>query len=129
MTAQEYRAAGYEVSMQIDTAVIQRAENEVRAAYIAPITSKGDDVAEVKQAVMSLAFLRMCQQRFFATRSGGKTKTNEFGQDFDAWAKVQEMAGVCDMHIKAVRALDGSKQDAKVADICRIYFKTNWLGM
>lgn len=128
MTAQEYRARGYEVSLQLEQAVIDRAEREVAAAYIAPITDKGTDNDDVKEAVFALAYLRMTQQRFFATRSGGKTKTNDFGQDYDQWAKVAEWGAVCDMWLTKVRAIDGAKKDAQVTDICRIYYKTNWLG-
>lgn len=128
MTAKEYRDRGYEVSMQIEQAVIDRAEREITEAYIKPLTDKGVEDADVKEAVFALAYLRMTQQRFFATRSGGKTKTNEFGQDYDQWAKVAEWGAVCDMWLSKVAKANGKRTDV-VTDICRIYFKSNWLGM
>lgn len=73
MTAQDYTNAGYRVSTLIPQPEITRAENDVKAAYIAKLTTD-DTTTTAKAAIMQLVFILLCQRNTSATRAGGKLK-------------------------------------------------------
>lgn len=125
MTPQDYANKGFPISLHIDQAVINRAEADVREAYVTPIvgTQTGDAVAD---ATANLAFMLMAQRNVFVTRAGAKEKTNANSRAAEAWETLQEMAHTCAMKIDALRNLPGANKTAEVHDICRIYFKTNF---
>lgn len=126
MTPQEYVNKGFAVSLHIDQPIIDRAEADVRAAYVTPIMGAGATGAEVDDAVANLAFMAMTQRNVFVTRSGAKEKTNANSRTAEAWDTLQEMAHTCAMKIAALRELPNANKTAEVNDICRIYFKTNF---
>ena len=127
MNAEQYRQAGYRVSMQVSQAEISRAEADVTEAYIAkvmPTYSTND--TDVKAAIMQLAFILLLQRTAVATRSGGKEKTapslSENGcpsspdlENADRLLrKIQTEAGVT---------------STLVDDICGIYFRTRFIAL
>lgn len=128
MDIQEYKCNGYsEVSLNLSQPMIDRAEREVTMAYVEPIISDVDtSVAIVKQTIMALAVLRIQQISIFATRSGAKEKSSTNSQSASANAVLQQYASVADLYLRKLRELDGANADAKVDDICRIYFTTNY---
>lgn len=126
MTPQEYANKGFAVSLHIDQAIIDRAEADVRAAYVTPILGENAQGANVDDAVANLAFMAMTQRNVFVTRSGAKEKTNVNSRTADTWDTLQEMAHTCAMKITALRMLPGANKEAEVNDICRLYFKTNF---
>ena len=126
MTPQEYTSRGFSVSLHIDQSVIDRAEKDARAAYITPILGNGAAGEVVDDAICNLAFMLMTQRNVFVTRSGAKEKTNLNSRTVDTWETLQEMAHTCAMKIAALREQPGANKDAKVNDICRIYFNTNF---
>ncbi len=129
MTKEWYRQNGYELSTLIDDATITRAERDVTDAYITPIVGAATvDETIVERAVGNLAFLLILQRTIFATRAGAKTKTGYNSQDADAWAKLQQEATACDLALQVLRHQDGVNADARVNDICKIYFKTNFFN-
>lgn len=82
--------------------------------------------ATIDDAICNLAFMLMTQRNVFVTRSGAKEKTNLNSRTVDAWETLQEMAHTCAMKIAALREQPYANKDAKVSDICRIYFNTNF---
>ena len=124
MDVQEYKCAGYsELSANIAPALIARAESEVKAAYIKPILPDYSlDDADVKQAVMCLAVLRIEQISVFATRSGAKEKTTAESYAADRAHIVSQYARTANMWLEQLRAKAGAKKDARINDICGIYF-------
>lgn len=119
---------GYRVSVNTDQALIDRAEREVYEAYIAPILpSSTMDDEEVASALMELAYVRMCAiSNAVVTKSGAKEKTSasSVSADYESIAAVHRP--VCKMRINALRLLPGATKDAKVNDILKLYYKTNF---
>lgn len=126
MTPQEYNQKGFAVSLHIDQSIIDRAENDVREAYITPILGADASGDVVEDALANLAFMAMTQRNVFVTRSGAKEKINANSRQAEAWDTLQEMAHTCAMKIASLRELPGANAKAEVHDICRIYFKTNF---
>lgn len=131
MTAQEYIEKGFAVSMHTEQAIIDRAERDARLAYIVPIVGENtpeEHAGVIADALANLAFLVMLQRNVFVTRSGAKMKQTDDSRDADGLDVLQNMAHTCDMKIQALRALPGANATAKVTDICRIYFRTNFFN-
>lgn len=130
MTKQWYQEHGFKVSTYIDDAEITRAEKTVRDAYIAPIVGSASvSQSVIEAAVAELAFLYMLQQSVFLTRAGAKTKTGYNSQDADAWARLQQAATSCHLALENLRKQPGANAAAEIVDVCKIYFKTNFISM
>lgn len=130
MTKQWYQEHGFKVSTYIDDAEITRAEKTVRDAYIAPIVGSASvSQSVIEAAVAELAFLYMLQQSVFLTRAGAKTKTGYNSQDADAWARLQQSATSCHLALENLRKQQGANAAAEIVDVCKIYFKTNFISM
>ena len=130
MTKQWYQEHGFKVSTYIDDAEITRAEKTVRAAYIAPIVGDANvSQSVIEAAVAELAFLYMLQQSVFLTRAGAKSKTGYNSQDADAWARLQQAATSCHLALENLRKQPGANAAAEIVDVCKIYFKTNFISM
>lgn len=130
MTKQWYQENGYALSSLINDADITRAERDVTDAYITPIVGNATVSQTVKErAIGNLAFLLILQRTIFATRAGAKVKTGYNSQDADAWAKLQQEATSCHLALEMLKKEPGVNQDADVTDICKLYFKTNFLNL
>lgn len=130
MTKQWYQDNGFELSSLISDATIERAERDVTDAYITPIVGGANVSQEVKErAIGNLAFLLILQRTIFATRAGAKVKTGYNSQDADAWAKLQQEASSCHLAIETLKREPGVNVNAQVTDVCKIYFKTNFLNL
>ena len=130
MTKTWYSEHGFKLSSLIDDTEIARAEREVTAAYITPIVGDATVTqAVLENAVGALAFLLILQKTLFATRAGAKTKTGYNSQEADAWAKLQQEAASCHLALETLRKQEGVNADAEVMDICKLYFKTNFISL
>lgn len=130
MTKQWYIAHGYKLSAQIEESEIARAERDVTAAYVSPIIGEATIPVEVREAAVgNLAFLLLLQRSVFATRSGAKVKTGYNSADASAWDILQQEAASCHLQLETLRRQEGANADAEVTDICKIYFKTNFLNL
>lgn len=131
MTKQWYLEQGYKLSAQIEEAEIARAEADVTAAYVAPIvgTSKNVPVEMVQKAVGNLAFLLLLQRSIFATRAGAKVAAGYNSQSANAWDVLQQEASACHLALETLRKQPGTNANAEVCDICKIYFKTNFISL
>lgn len=131
MTKQWYLEQGYKLSAQIEEAEIARAEADVTAAYVAPIvgTSKNVQVEMVQKAVGNLAFLLLLQRSIFATRAGAKVAAGYNSQSANAWDVLQQEASACHLALETLRKQPGTNANAEVCDICKIYFKTNFISL
>ena len=129
MTKQWYIEHGFKMSSMIEEAEIARAERDVTAAYITPIIGERTIPAETREnAIGNLAFLLLLQRTTFLTRAGAKTKTGYNSVDADAWAKLQDAANSCHLALEELKAKVPAPA-AKVTDICKIYFKTNFISL
>ena len=126
MNAEQYRNAGYRISMQVSQAEIDRAEADAVGSYLGRVCTYDATDADHKAAVMQLAFILLLQRSAVATRSGGKEKTSpslsENGypsqSDFDnadrLLRKVQTISG----HVSVL-----------VDDICGIYYRNKFMAL
>ena len=127
MTPIEYQNAGFRVSQQLLQGEIDRAETDVKEAYIAkvaPAYSMTDTA--VKEAVMQLAVILLLNRHAVATRSGGKTKdTPQLSQN--AYAS-QGDAENADRLLRKVQTVDGLPSKL-VDDIAGIYYRNVFMGL
>lgn len=131
MTRQWYIEHGYKLSALIEQAEIDRAEDEVKAAYIKPIApqSTTQSTETAKKAIASLTVLLILQRSIFATRAGAKTKTGYNSTDADTWAILQQEATSCHLALEELKKQENTIPDAEIMDICKIYFKTNFINI
>lgn len=130
MTKQWYIARGYKLSAQIEEGEIARAERDVTAAYVAPIIGTATIPTDIREAAVgNLAFLLLLQRSVFATRAGAKVKTGYNSTDASAWDVLQQEATACHLWLEELRKQPGVNADAEVTDICKIYFKTNFINL
>lgn len=129
MTKDWYIQHGFKMSSQIEQAEIDRAEADVKRAYVDPIVNGATVQTETREnAIGNLAFLLLLQRSTFVTRAGAKIKTGYNSQSASDWEQLQDAAMTCHVALEALRNAAGAK-DAKVTDICKIYFKTNFISL
>lgn len=129
MTQQQYIQNGYRVSASLAQDFIDRAEDDVKEAYIKPILPNADCSTGVAQkCFMQLAFILMVRRSAIATRSGGKINNPLNSQNLTEEQALSEFAATAHMYIEQLRKEDGANVKAKVNDICGIYFSTNYFG-
>ena len=124
MTAQDFIDNGFRVSTQIPQAEIDRAVNDVTAAYVAKVTTNTTSDA-AKAAIMQLAFILLCQRNTFATRAGGKLKLSPQLSD-NAQARQTDYDNA-DRLLRQLQAATGGiagEIDKMVEDICMIYMRS-----
>lgn len=127
MTKEWYKQQGYHVGLEGTQEMIDRAEREVKVAYIEPILPSADfSKDEVKQCLADLAFMRLLQLTIFVTRSGAKEKQGSNSVNASADAKFYEQGMVAASAVDTLRAMSGANATAKVDDICHIFFKSNF---
>ena len=132
MSIEDYKQAGFLMSVQIPQAVIDRAEADAMQAYILPIQPNADvtSAGAAKDALMSLADLLVKQRSVFATRSGAKEKTTPQSQTADDWRILRQCAATCSLKMSALAQNAGVDYwEDKVKDICGILYKTNFVGV
>ena len=130
MTPQWYNEHGYKVSQYIEQSEIDRAEADVRRAYVEPIVGSAEVSNDViDDTVGCLSHLLLLQRTIFATRAGAKLKTSYNSQETDAWSKLQQEATSCHLSLLNLRNQVGVNSDAEVVDICKIYFMTNFFNL
>lgn len=127
MTAQEYQAAGYRVSQQVMQSEIDRAENDVKEAYIAKVapTFSSTD-ADVKAAVMQLAVILMLRRSVVATRSGGKVKQSPSLSE-NGYPNETDIENA-DRLLRKVQTVSGIPSKL-VDDICGIYYRNVFMAL
>lgn len=126
MTVNEaYRTAGFRLSLQVSQDEIDRAERDVTAAYVAKV-APGYDPDAVREAVMQLAFILLCQRATVATRSGGKVKTTPY-QSENGYPSQGDLENA-DRLLRAIRTEDGEVSEL-VDDICGIYYRQKYLSL
>lgn len=127
MTKEWYKSQGYHIGLEGTQEVIDRAEREVKVAYVQPILPNADfDEAGVKQCLADLAYMRMLQLTLFVTRSGAKEKTSNYSTNASADAKFYEQGKIAAAAVDSLRAMEGANASAKVNDICHLFFKSNF---
>lgn len=134
MTKEWYKAHGYNMSINIDQAAIDRAERDVVDAYVRPILPNeeitlDEDVLKenVAHCIANLAYLLVMQRNVHITRSGAKEKTGPNSMSPDGWRILEECSATAALSIKQLRGMVGASACAKVTDICKIYFTTNFI--
>ena len=124
MTAQDFIANGYKVSLQIQQGEIDRAVADVTAAYVDKVTTD-NTTATAKAAIMQLAFILLCQRNTFATRAGGKLKLSPQLSD-NAQARQTDYDNA-DRLLRQLQAAPGGiagQIDKMVDDICMVYMRS-----
>ena len=127
MTAQEYIAKGFRISGQVLQTEIDRAEREVKEAYIAKVAPDYTDTdTAVKEAVMQLAVILLLQRHAVATRSGGKNKQSP-NLSSDGWPNQGDVENA-DRLLRKVQTEKGLTSKL-VDDIAGIYFRTQFVSL
>lgn len=117
------------MSTLISQATIDRAEADIKAAYLVPIVGNNLETTEAVDALANLTFLLILQRTIFATRAGAKIKTTLTSQEAGEWQKISQQASVCHLKLEALRSIDGANAAAQIVDICKIYFSTNYFNI
>ena len=124
MTAQDFIANGYKVSLQIQQGEIDRAVADVTAAYVDKVTTD-NTTTTARAAIMQLAFILLCQRNTFATRAGGKLKLSPQLSD-NAQARQTDYDNA-DRLLRQLQAATGGiagEIDKMVDDICMVYMRS-----
>ena len=123
MTKEWYKAHGYQMGINGTQELIDRAEREVKAAYISPILPNADyEDDEVMQCLADLAFARVMQNTIFVTRTGAKEKFGSQSSNASDDVKFQEQGRVAASAVDKLRLMSGANAKAKVDDICYLFF-------
>ena len=133
MEASEYRNKGYRLSLQVSQGEIDRAEADVKAAYLDRIYADYVTPSELlKSALMQLAFILLLQRSAVASRSGGKVKTSP---DSVAGYPSQDDMDNADRLLRLIQetyysggAVQGHPSRI-VDDICGIYYRNTFVGL
>ena len=127
MTKEWYKSQGYHVGLEGTQEMIDRAEREVKDAYITPILPGADfENNDVKSCLADLAYMRLLQLTLFVTRSGAKEKFGTNSANASADAKYYEVGMVAAAAVDKIRLMPGANATARVNDICHIFFKNNF---
>ena len=128
MTAQDFIAIGYKVSLQISQGEIDRAVADVTAAYVDKVTTY-NTTATASAAIMQLAFILLCQRNTFATRAGGKLKLSpQLSENAQARQTDYDNADRLLRQLQSAPVGIAGEIDKMVDDICMIYMR-NYLSM
>ena len=133
MEASAYRDSGYRLSLQVSQGEINRAEADVKAAYLDRIYADYvTPTALIQSAMMQLAFILLLQRSAVATRSGGKVKTSPDSvsgypsqEDMDNADRLLRLMQETYYHSGAVQGHPSKIVD----DICGIYYRNQFLGL
>ena len=133
MEASAYRDSGYRLSLQVSQGEINRAEADVKAAYLDRIYADYVTPPDlIKSAMMQLAFILLLQRSAVATRSGGKVKTSPDSvsgypsqEDMDNADRLLRLMQETYYHFGAVQGHPSKIVD----DICGIYYRNQFLGL
>ena len=127
MTKEWYKAHGYHVGIEGTQEIVDRAEREVKAAYVLPILPDADfENEDVMQCLADLAYMRMLSLTTFVTRSGAKEKYGTNSASASNEAKYNEQCLVAAAAVDRLRQMEGADATARVDDICRIFFVNNF---
>ena len=130
MTAQDYINKGYRLSLHIPQAEIDAKEDLAFRSYILPILPNAEkESEEVKDALMSLAFLLLLQASIFSTRSGAKIKTAPQSNNANEWQILNETAVTAHSYLENLKNSPEAVPNAKIYDVAHIYFRTQYFNL
>lgn len=130
MTKEWYKSKGYNLSINIDQAMIDKAERDAFIAYVKPILPTVEiDAEDIADELSELAFMLLLRRTLVVTRSGTKEKTNSNSQNAREWQALSEQAVEAAWAVELLRKRDGAVKDAEVTDIASIYFKSNFISL
>ena len=127
MTTSELRNAGYRVSAQVSDTEVSRAAQEVTEAYIAKVSSVGQQLTpDQNEAAMQLVTILLIRRSAVATRSGGKEKTSpQLSERADASQGELDNA---DRLLRKIQTVAGNISEL-VDDIASIYYRRIFIGL
>ena len=130
MTAEEYRARGYNVSRNIAQTAIDAAEDYISRAYLVPVTGAKEIVdynEDEKRTLAALVFLQMLQANgVFATRAGAKTTAIESSADASSETIMHAECARARFALESLAKNYNIKPWKVVSDVCHLYFSTNY---
>lgn len=132
LSKEDFKNAGFDVSINVEQSIIDRAETDIETSYIAPILKAGDatkaEDCTLRNARLNLVYLLLLQRSNHVTRAGAKMKFTAQSSTPSGWDVLAEMASTCDLYITRLMEQTGVKK-AVYNDICKIYFKTNYFSI
>lgn len=133
MTANVLKAAGYRISAQVKDEQVDKAYNEVWAAYIEPlvaITPGAPHPQVVGQAAQQLCWILLCRRDTVVTRAGARDKlAPSLSEDANVRQADLEEA---DRRLRLLQTLNNATQgniSQIVNDIAHIYYRNEFLGL
>ena len=130
MSIDDYKQAGYLMSVHISQEIIDRAEADVLKAYIYPLDATVNVTipGTARAAAMELANLLVLQRSIFATRSGAKEKTSANSFTASRWDLLSQCSASCVLKMQAFAdEVHAGRWQKTVTDICGILFNTNYI--
>lgn len=132
MNVQDYRQAGFNLSTQIEQAVIDRAEADIKQCYLLPLVGSAEvdlETGNFRDALSNLAYLLILQRSIAGTRAGAKQKQTAQSAEVSRWEIGSQQATVCAEKLQICAESVGVQKPWRVCkDICGIFYKTQILG-
>lgn len=129
MTKEWYQSNGYAISVNLDQAVIDRAEKDALNAYVRPVIPNATGTEkEIQPLLADISFAIILQRSLKVTRKGTKTKTDTNSVNEGVESALREQSNCAKWAIESLRKMDGANKDTKVNDIARLYYRTILLG-
>ena len=130
MTAQDYINKGYRLSLHTPQAEIDAKEELAFKSYILPILPNAEkESEEVKDALMSLAFLLLLQANIFSTRSGAKVKNAPQSINPTEWQILNENTVIAHRCLEELKTLPSAVTKPRIYDVAHIYFRTQYFNL
>lgn len=133
MTANVLKGAGYRISAQVKDEQVDKAYNEVWAAYITPlvaITPGAPHPQIVSEAANQLCWILLARRDAVVTRAGAKDKlAPSLSENVNVRQADLEEA---DRRLRLLQNLNNATQgniSQIVNDIAHIYYRTEFLGL
>lgn len=130
MTAQDYINKGYRLSLHTAQAEIDAKEDLAFKSYIKPILPNAEKESEdIKEALMSLAFLLLLQANIFSTRSGAKIKNAPQSTNPTEWQILNENTVIAHRYLEELKTLPNAEKKPRIYDVAHIYFRTQYFNL
>lgn len=131
MTIQLYKDKGYAIAESFDQRAIDRAEQDIKDAYILPLFGNDVNIEDenVLPLFMDLVFLLLSQRNVVLTRGGAKVKTAENSQNIDFERTLRDIGTMCNTRLQNAADSKQTSWTTICKDICKISFKSNYYAL
>ena len=119
MTIEQYIGRGLELSKQIANEIINKAEQDVFRAYVAPIIGYDAEASDYPDEIMDLAYCLLLRRNIIKTRFGAEIKSTQYGSQIanDNNTMMLQIAGICSLAFQSLKNKTTRSEPYLVTDI------------